>query len=230
MKKTLIFLTILAGLVLVACSSSNGSNSTQNGDPGTGPLSSPLDLLVGTFRLEGTDNAVTAEQAAALIPLWQAYSSLSASDTAAPQEIDALVQQIHEAMTAGQLTAIEDMKLTGQDMFALMQEQGLANGFTGRGQGTPQPGGNGDFPGGGFPAGGFPGGGGDFPAGGGGFPEGGGGFLGSGGGFNGGNGGNLTPQQQATLSAFGAQRANEGGFNRVPAPLIDALVKLLQSK
>jgi hypothetical protein len=223
MKKTLIPLVLLAVLVLAACSNSASSGSGANGTPGafgSGPLSSPLDLLVGTFKLEGTNNAVTHDEASALIPLWQAYASLTSSNTAAQQEIDALVQQIHDTMTPEQVKAIQDMKLTGQDMFALMQDQGLS--FGNRPRGTAQPGG-----------GGFPGGGGGFQGtrtnGGDGFPRGGGGFPG-GGGFGQGNGQNLTPQQQATIQAFRAERANGGGFNRVPAPLINALVKLLQSK
>jgi hypothetical protein len=61
--------------------------------------------------------------------------------------------------------------------------------------------------------------------GGGGFP--GGGFGGPGG-APGGNGQNLNPSQIATAQA---RRAQGGGFSsRLPAPLLDALIKLLQSK
>ena len=71
---------------------------------------------------------MTAEQAAELLPLWQTMQVLSDSDTAADQEKEALITQIQETMTAEQMQAITDMNLTRQDMFAIMQEQGMAMG------------------------------------------------------------------------------------------------------
>ena len=126
------------------------------------PASSQLAL--GIFRLEGTENAVTAEQARALLPLWQAIQSGSLqSDT----ETNAVLKQIEGAMTAEQLAAIAAMQLTLQDMGAWMQEQGVGfGGQPGAGGGpgafgnlteeerasmraTRQAGGEGGFPGGG---------------------------------------------------------------------------------
>ena len=40
-------------------------------------------LSLGTLRLEGTANAITAAQATSLLPLWQALKTLSASSTSA---------------------------------------------------------------------------------------------------------------------------------------------------
>ena len=49
---------------------------------------------LGTLKLEGTDQVVTASQAGQLLTLWQAYQSLSNSDTSSQVELEALVKQI----------------------------------------------------------------------------------------------------------------------------------------
>ena len=221
MKK--ITLTIFTILVLTLTACGGASNNPQAGpaDPASSsentlPLSTQL--LIGTFKLEDTDLAVTAEQANELIPLWQVLQSISSSDTAAQEEMDALVEQIQETMTAEQVQAIEAMNLTSQDMFTIMQEQGLGGGGPMMTQGTPAAGSNGEFP---AP----PAGGGDFigPAGGG---------PGGGGGTGGGGGQGLSPDQIATAQANRAENGGGGGFrfNGAPAPLIEALVKFLQEK
>ena len=217
MKKiTLSIFTILI-LTLTACS---GASTTPQADPNQLSASSesglPIStqLVIGIFKLEGTDLAVTSEQANELIPLWQVLQSLSSSDTAAQEEIDALVDQIQETMTAEQIQAIKGMNLTPQDMFTIMQEQGLGGGGSMMTQGTPAAGSNGEFPA--PPAGGF---------GGGGPPPG-------GGGPGGGGGQGLSPDQIATAQANRAENGGGGGFrfNGAPAPLIEALVKFLQEK
>jgi hypothetical protein len=174
-----------------------------------------MQILIGTFKLDGTDQAVTSQQAAELLPLWQVYKDLSSSDTAAQEEIDGLVQQIQDTMTPDQMRAITDMNLTRQDMFTVMQDQGIVQG---RGQGD-QNGNGGNFtPPEGFvpPDGGPPGG---F---GGGEP---GGFPGGGGNRQGGQ--NFTPEQIATAQAA---RGQGGGFNRLPPGLIDALIQYLEKQ
>ena len=219
MKK--ITFTIFTILVLTLTACGGASNNPQAGPAGpasssenTLPLSTQL--LIGTFKLEDTDLAVTAEQANELIPLWQVLQSISSSDTAAQEEMDALVEQIQETMTAEQVQAIEAMNLTSQDMFTIMQEQGLGGGGPMMTQGTPQAGPNGDLPA-------APAGGGDF--GGGGPPP-------SGGGPGGGGGQGLSPDQIATAQANRAENGGGGGFrfNGAPAPLINALVEFLQKK
>jgi len=71
-----------------------------------------MQLALGTLNLEKTDLAVATDQAAELLPLWQVFKSLSASDSSAPEEIEAIQEQIQETMTPEQLAAIEDMELT----------------------------------------------------------------------------------------------------------------------
>jgi hypothetical protein len=83
-------------------------------------------LLLGTIRLEeGNGPALTKEQAAKLLPLWQASKSLMASGTASQAEIDALTNQILAAMTAEQVKAINAMNLVQADMQAFNQTLGV---------------------------------------------------------------------------------------------------------
>jgi hypothetical protein len=191
MKKTAsLFTILLAILVLTACSALTqaGNPSTANtsgtqaapnsttGAFGSQPLSEQEQLIIGIFKLEGTDQAVTALQAAELLPLWQTMKVLAASDTASPQEIQAIIDQVNETITVAQHQMITDMKLTRQDMVTVMQDQGLGfqQGQRGGFSGTPQAGQDqGGFPGGGFegapegmPGGGFEGAPGGMPGGG----------------------------------------------------------------
>ena len=239
--KNKIVLPILLTLILLlsACGSAttnrnfNGQGTGQGNGQGTGqgngataqtmPLSEKLAL--GTLKLEGTGNAVTAKQAADLLPLWQVYSSLITSDTAAQEEKDALAQQIQETMTSDQVKAIDALNMTQRDVFTSMQQLGITASAQVSANGTPQPNGGG-FPGG--PGGvvvfGGGGGGGNFGGGGGGNNNGGGNRNGGGG-----NGSQLTPQQISTLQA--RRSANGGGNNtRILTPLVGAVIKLLQSK
>jgi len=210
---------VVLATVLVACGAKTSSTTTTgstgaaaaNGTPGARNLTQPLppaeSLLIGTLKLQGTSNAVNATQAAALVPLWQAYAQLTGSNTAAQAEIDAVVTQIQQTLTPAQVQAITAMKLTRQDMFTEMSSLGLTNGGASGTPGfrfTPRPGGGGG-------AGGF-------------FAGGGGGFAGGAGGGVPGAGGTTTrPTPNATQVALRAQYAN-----RIPTPLMNALVSYLQ--
>lgn len=170
-------------------------------------------LAVGTLKLEGTGKAITKEQASQLIPMWQVYKQLIASDTAAQQEIDGLSGQIRDTLTSDQRKAITDMKLTQSDVFAFMQRDGAAasspSGQSSRNSNSQ----GGGFPGGG-PAGGMP------PDMAGGMP--GGGMV----------GGSTTRQSSGTQTANSAQGGTQstrpGNMDRVPSPLIDAVIQYLQ--
>jgi hypothetical protein len=157
MKKHIVTIFFLLALILSACGSTAGSTSSNE-------LSAATKLIVGTFKLEGTQQAITSEEAKQLLPLWQVYSEMITSDTAAQEEIDGLVAQIQETMTSEQTQAIDGMGLTQRDIFAVMQEQGGAtrsqmgsttNGTSGNNRdfgppgGGPPPGGD-FFMGGGF--------------------------------------------------------------------------------
>ena len=219
---------VVLAIVLVACGAKATATATTggttggsggfaaNGTPGARNLTQPLplaeSLLVGTLKLQGTSNAVNATQAAALVPLWQAYAQLTSSSSAAQAEIDAVVSQIQTTLTPAQVSAITAMKLTRQDLFTEMSSLGLTNG--GGANGTP---GFSFTPraGGGTTGGARGGGGGGFAFGGGG----GGGVPGAGG-----AGGTTTrPTQNPTQIALRAQFAN-----RIPTALMNALVSYLQ--
>ena len=220
MKKILIVLAILAVMVvLVAC----GKTGTAAGtNVNSTPLSTEAVLLIGTFKLDATSDAVTADQAKQLLPLWQTLQSLSTSNTAATAEINAVVDQIKSTMTTAQMDKITAMKLTQQDMMSIMSQTGFSpNGSSTTA--TPMnlrrlPSGSGSQSGGGAAGGppGGPGGGapGDGVLSGGNFPAGGDPGIGAGPG-----GASSTPQ---------AARPNMR--NQVPPPLLNALIELLQKK
>lgn len=231
-----LILLLLLSLGLAACKSANSqatSSQVANGQtaPGQGsdqanaPLGEIDQLAIGTLKLEGSDQAVTAEQAKELLTLWQAYQALGNSDTTAQAELEAVVNQIKGNMTPEQTQAIEAMQITRQTMFEEMQALGIDFGNRGNGEqgGTPQAGqsssgraqNGGGFPDGGPGGGAMPGGGG-MPGGG----MGGGGMEGGGpGGFN----GQTTPD--ATTQARFANQSN-----RINPMLLQALIEMLESK
>ncbi len=94
-----------------------------------GALAASSQLVLGTLKLEETANAVTPEQASALLPLWQALRG----GVTAQAEMDAVLKQIEGTMTQEQLAAIAAMQLTQEDLQSWMQEQGLGRGFSGVG-------------------------------------------------------------------------------------------------
>jgi hypothetical protein len=218
MKKATYITIVILTLLMTACGASRSASpaSAPQGGPNAGELPATTQLIVGTLKLEGTAQAVTAEQAAELLPLWQTMQVLSDSDTAADQEKEALVIQIQETMTAEQMQAITDMKLTGADLFAVMQERGgmaMDNGSNNEssnsGNSSRNNSGGGFGPGAGGPPGGM------MP------PD---ERGGPGGGFGGG-GQTMTEDQIATAQA--ARQANE---NTIPPMLINAVIEYLQEK
>lgn len=222
MNKTTMLLLLILTLILTACgssaSSSTGPASGPTGAAAAGELPATTQLIIGTLKLEDTDQAVTKEQAAELLPLWQTLQGLQNSDTAATQEIEALIEQIQETMNAEQMQAITAMNLSREDMLSIMQDQGMGmggpqGGITQRGETTNNGGGFGPG-GGGEPGEGMP------------MPPDGGGFQDGGPGFGSGQGQNLSADQIATAQA--ARQAGE--TNRIPPMLINALIQFLQEK
>jgi len=222
MKIVILAIITTLALTLAACSTSGNAQQFNGGTSTTGAtveLQIAEKLAAGSFKLEQTDYSITKDEATQLLPLWQVYVQLTSSDTAAQEEITALTDQIQETMTSDQMKTINGFNMTQQDIFAVMQEQGIQSG-TGRqqngqsaGNGTQQfgngngsnrgQGGDGQF----FFGGGGPG----------------------GGGFGGGQG--LNPEQIATARA--ARQQNGGSTNfaaRVTTPLVEALIKMLQQK
>ncbi len=200
MKRTLLTLLAVLALVLTAC----GSASTSAGaGSATSTVSLPAqtELLVGLFKLEGTAQALTKEQAAALLPIWQVMKELLSSDTAAQAEVSALAEQTRTQLTDAQWKAIQAMNLTPQDVMAVLQEKGTVGGTSNVSNGTASRGssrsaGNGGGPGG--------------PP-----PDGGGAIMGS-----------APAGTGSTTSAASSSTAATG----LPSALIDAFLQLLETR
>jgi len=118
-NKSYVLITFFLILGLAACSSSSGSTSTSTT---TTSLSLEGELLVGTLKLENTDLAVTTDQASELLPLWEALASLADSDIASSLEVEAVVQQIKDTMSSEQITEIDAMGLTQNDLTTAANE------------------------------------------------------------------------------------------------------------
>ncbi len=152
MKKLFLSSLMILAITLTACS------SASTGTPINSNSSLPIEtqLAVGTLKLAGTDQDVTADQAKNLVVYWQVYKELSQSQTAAQAEIDGLIAQIQETMTADQISAIAEMNITQQDVLASMQGVSVTSSGSSSTVSVPSSSSNG----GGMPAGGPPDGGG----------------------------------------------------------------------
>jgi hypothetical protein len=162
----LLFLTACASSGLVATPVSIGAGSQLTADyPNALPVLSQL--AIGTLKLKDTAHPIDKAEAQKLLPLWKVLRTLSTSNSAAVEEINAAIRQIERTMTPEQIKAIADMRLTQQDMAAVFgtafgggsrtltpEQQATRQAARQSGQGAFGPGG---FPGGGF--GGFGGGG-----------------------------------------------------------------------
>ncbi len=213
-------LTLLAALavMLAACSATATSSTDATGSQTAAAAGTPIpnnvslpvltQLVIGTFKLEDTELAITPDQATTLLPLWLAVRSLSASDTAASEEMAALEQQIQDTMTTEQTDQINAMQLTRADLQTLAGELGATFGNDNQASTTGTPGAQ-AFPDGGVPpdGGALPDGG--IPLDGGALPS-----------------GSLTTEQQATREASGASQPNVS----VPSAFVDALIQLLEAK
>lgn len=147
MVMLIISVALLSGCQKAETAQTQDTQAEGNGvpaSPGDGSNAPNLELdgvsrlTLGTFKLEGTDNAVTPEQAAKLLPLWKLVQG---GTLTGDEETNAVIKQIEEQMTEAQLAAIDAMGLTFEDERAWMQEQGIempapTGGWQG-GQGTP---------------------------------------------------------------------------------------------
>ena len=145
-RKWLFGAVVLIAVVLSACNGAAGPDAATV-EPESGlatledalpvdyedALSSRNQLALGTLRLEGTEDAVTAEQAETLAFLWQTLQALLDDSTTAREETSAVQAQILAALTAEQVDAIRALALTNADLTAFYAEQGVA-------LPTPQPG------------------------------------------------------------------------------------------
>ncbi|MCB0014644.1 MAG: hypothetical protein KDE34_22170 [Anaerolineales bacterium] len=142
-QKLLSALALIALGVLAACGSTAQAENTSADTASENiainegyddALTIRNQLLLGSLRLEEGQLAITAEQAAELTTLWQALAALSASGTAAPEETEAIQNQIIAALTPEQVRAIATMGLTNGELQAFYVEAGISE------VKTPEPG------------------------------------------------------------------------------------------
>jgi hypothetical protein len=129
-----LLLSLLAACSGQAAESSDAAGSTELTEEYEDALTIKNQLLLGTLRLEETGQAITGEQAQVLLPLWQGYAALTASGTAATEEIESVQNQIVDAMTDEQVAAIVGMRLTNEALQEFYVEVGLTE------VKTPEPG------------------------------------------------------------------------------------------
>jgi hypothetical protein len=124
MKRSTIFLLFSALVfVIAACAPATPAASLAPA-PAAGSISIDFadaanlrsQLAYGIIKLDGTSNAVTSDQAKSLIPLWQAMLALSGDTTTAPEELTAVQDQITQALTPAQITAIAALKITNTEL------------------------------------------------------------------------------------------------------------------
>lgn len=111
-----------------------------------GALDVQTQLALGTLRLEGTEDAVAQDQAAVLLPLWQA---LAGSALRGEAERLAVLRQIEGSLAEKQVAAIAGMRLTAQDLGTWAQTQAGNAAPGGQGQAGRQGFGTGQGSGGG---------------------------------------------------------------------------------
>lgn len=164
-------------------------------------LSPALQLVVGTLMLEETDLALDAEMATTLIPYWQLYIALTESDSTAPEEFNALINDIEGLMTTDQINYIVGLELTQEGMLTVIDELGITEDLRSEGLGD----GTGANRPEGMPEGTRPGG---------------------GQGKSGAEG--VDPELMATMQASRAEEGGGVGTNRFIKPLTEKLITQLE--
>ncbi|MBL7163788.1 MAG: hypothetical protein ISS57_14400 [Anaerolineales bacterium] len=169
MNKNILTLTIISFVLILTACGNTTPEAGESSEPEIQDFSMPLEmqLMIGTVNLDETDFAIDAAQAAELLPYWKALRSLSESETAASEEIEAVVNQIQASMNSEQIETIKAMGLSMGDLSDLREALGIEGGFGSFGDLSPEMGAtmeaareSGQGPGGGIPgAGQEPGGG-----------------------------------------------------------------------
>jgi hypothetical protein len=203
-----------------------GQPSVEKKELSAGELSVGTQLLVGIYKLEGSDLAITKDQAMALFPLWsnlktllaqqtpsqpggqgqgmpQAQSTPDAGNNEAQNQIQEILKDIQQVLSAEQINQIGSLNLIRNDLSALMQ----ANQISTATPFSPQ-GGMGGGMGGGQP------------------PDGGSGGAPTGGDASGGASGGTPPDMSSTPQA--GQQMEQG--EQIQTELLDLLIRLLQQR
>ena len=150
-QKTLVIVVILLTLLMSACTSGSDAAlennfSTQVEDASIPTVEDHLvdeniltteyenaaslrnQLALGILSLKESSQAVTAEQASEILPLWQAMSLFEQDQNMAQAEVEALQSQLIKSMPAEQLQAIASMHLTNDDLAEFYADHGIVMG------------------------------------------------------------------------------------------------------
>lgn len=192
MKRIFFAFLILIVLTITGCTNSTApqststnpiiTNTTEQSNVGTATTSSDgspvkltlgtdydnavsvdMQLLLGLFKLNGTDLAITLEQASALLPLWKNYLALNQTSMptgtapeqgqpladATPQaptiptvdantrsQLDNIIQQVQDLLTPAQIQTIADLQITQETAMTIQQEVGISMGGQGQSSGN----------------------------------------------------------------------------------------------
>lgn len=207
MKRIALTLLMVFAIALTACGASS-TNTPTSTNSGSG-LSTITELAVGTLKLAGTTQEVTADQAKELLILWKVYQEVSQSNTSAQEEVDALVEQIQESMTIEQMQAITDMNLTQQDVFTATQSADVNSSTSVSANSVSMPAGGEGMPGGAPPDGG-------------GTPP-------DGSGVPADMGGEITASGADSAQSVGSAPSVGGGAG-IPSALVDLVIQSLEAK
>ncbi len=118
-------------VILAACSSlpipGLSTQPSSTSQPAADPSNAAIDnkLAVGILRLEGSDLAITSQQAVELLAVWKAVRVMTTDKSASTIEIAALYRQTLQTLTAEQIQAIQQMSWTQAELNTLMQDLGV---------------------------------------------------------------------------------------------------------
>jgi hypothetical protein len=129
MKRSAIAALSLLAILLAACASATPA-ATNPVQPTAGPQTLTLEnkLAIGTLKLEGTGDAITAQEAAQLLPLWQQVEQDNANRDTNASDYQAIYQKIEADMTTSQIQAIQNLSLTNADLRSEMTSLGIQGG------------------------------------------------------------------------------------------------------
>lgn len=165
-----------------------------------------MQLIVGLYQLESTDQAITTDQATSLLSLLTSLKDTYADNTLTQEQIDSFVEQALSVLTPEQIQAIAAMQITQETAMAAMQGLGISLGGPGQGNGNAPAGGMGQPPSGDLPGGTPPA---DSPVGAGGPPN---------------------ADQMGTPPPADSPDGIQRGANTIPPGLLDAIIEFLQTK
>jgi hypothetical protein len=121
-------LLIVLVVALAGCASATPVlTPTPAGPPagGTPEVSLENRLAIGTLELEGTAQAVTADQAKQILPLWSTIKDMMANPATTTSDLLAEYQRVEGDMTSDQLQAIQNLTLSQSDTQALMKKYNI---------------------------------------------------------------------------------------------------------